>query len=181
MKESEIHWERLERRVLVDQPPFLQVYGDRVKLPNGAIIENYTVTKKPDSVIVVATTPTSELVAIRSYEYAVDQTLLHLPAGHLSPEEKPVDRAKAELLEETGFSGGKFSYLGKLYDYPSKDCHHHLVFRAKNVVPKAEQNLEPTEFIKVNLIPLSNLRDLISGGAFQVSSALAAISLAGII
>jgi hypothetical protein len=52
--ENNEHWQRLDRKTVYDSK-FLKVYEDRVKLPNGAEIDDYTVVEKPSIVMVVAT------------------------------------------------------------------------------------------------------------------------------
>jgi len=98
-------WERLKRTTLVDTP-FLKVFSDVIRLPDGSLIDDYTVTKKRDVVIIVATNPEGKVLIQEEYRYAVDQTLLSLPAGQIDENETPVKAAVRELLEETGYGGG---------------------------------------------------------------------------
>ncbi len=74
-------WKFLRRRI-VFLSKFLSVYQDRIKLPNGNVINDYTVVRKPDSVIIVATSKNRELVAIREYRYAANNFLMALPSGY---------------------------------------------------------------------------------------------------
>ncbi|MCR4326124.1 MAG: NUDIX hydrolase [Candidatus Roizmanbacteria bacterium] len=87
---------------------FVNVYEDTVQLPSGKIIENYTVVEKPSIVMIVATDAHNNLLILKEYKYAANEVLLTLPAGHLKEKEDPVEAAKRELFEETGFRGDQF-------------------------------------------------------------------------
>ena len=47
-------WERTHRETLLDTR-FMKVYEDTVRLPDGNVIDDYTVVTLPSGVIVVAT------------------------------------------------------------------------------------------------------------------------------
>ncbi len=50
-----------------------------------------------------AQTDKGAVVMARHYKHGPRHVILSLPAGHLEPGEQPLDSAKRELLEETGF------------------------------------------------------------------------------
>jgi 8-oxo-dGTP pyrophosphatase MutT (NUDIX family) len=177
---DEEHWQRLDRKIVYDSK-FLKVYEDKVRLSNGKEIDDYTVVEKPSVVMVVATDVKSNVIILREYKYAADETMLVLPAGHKKSDEEPVDAAKRELLEETGFGGGTFEEVGILRDYPTKDLHKVYVVRAKNVSRQGETQHEETEIITYELITLDKLRKQIKNKEWKSSSALASVTLSGIL
>src|SRR5215471_15139648 len=119
---NEEHWQRLDRKTVYDSK-FLKIYEDKVRLANGTKIDDYTVVEKPNVVMVVATDTNGDIIVLREYKYAADETMLTLPAGHKKNDEEPIAAARRELLEETGFGGGTFEVVGILRDYPTKDLH----------------------------------------------------------
>ena len=174
------NWKLLERKKVYGSK-FVNVYEDKIELPNGSVIDDYTVIEKPSIVIIVATDEKGDVIILHEYKYAVGKTLLTLPAGHKKKEEMPIDTAKRELLEETGFSGDNFEELGILYDYPTKDIHKVYVVRATNVVQKEHTEHEETEGIHYQLITKEELKKQIKNKEWKTSSALAAITLSGIL
>lgn len=168
----------IQRKTLVDTK-YLKVFEDTIKLPSGQIID-YTFTKKPDIVMIVATDKQNRLVLIKEYSYGPKKLLLSLPAGHLKKGENAETAGKRELLEETGYTGDDFKFLGILYDYPSKDLHNVSVVRALNVKKVSDTKHEETENIKIQLINKNKLNELIIKNKFQISSAVAAIALSNI-
>lgn len=174
-------WELISRKNIV-QSSFLQIFEDKVRLPNGKVIDDYTVVKKPDIVIVVATTQDDKVLAIQEYKYAADQVLNTLPAGHVEKEELILDAAKRELLEETGYTGDEFTLRQTLCEYPTKDLHKVHVVSVKNVRLVSDQALEYTEGIeKIRLLDTKELQDEIEAGKWTITAVLAAFAISGIL
>ena len=61
------------------------------------------IIKHPGAVVILPILPDGSLCLIRNYRVAVDRVLLELPAGTLEPNEPPIETARRELIEETGF------------------------------------------------------------------------------
>jgi ADP-ribose pyrophosphatase len=177
---SDDHWQLLDRKTVYDSK-FLKVYEDRVRLSNGKEIDDYTVVEKPSVVMVVATDVDNNLIVLHEYKYAADETLLTLPAGHKKNDEMPIDAAKRELLEETGYGEGVFEEVGILRDYPTKDLHKVFVVRAKDVSQTADTKHEATEVISYELITIEKLKQQIKNKEWKSSSALASLTLSGVL
>jgi hypothetical protein len=101
--EHNTSWERLDRKTVLNSK-FMSVYVDTVKLPNGSIIDDYSVVSLPSGVIVVATDIEGRLIAQYEYKYAIDKTILNLPSGSVENGMSPVDVAKNELQVSIYFS-----------------------------------------------------------------------------
>lgn len=172
-------WKRLNRNTLLDTK-FLKVYADKVELPNGDIIEDYTVVEKPDFVMVIATDQSGNLIALREYKYAVDETLNTLPAGHIEKNESPLESAKRELEEETGYISDSWEELGYFYDYATKDCHKAFFVKACNAKKKGTIKHENTESITIRLIPIEQLKKEVKAGEWKANVTLATFVMAGI-
>ncbi|HBQ50894.1 hypothetical protein A3B42_02020 [Candidatus Daviesbacteria bacterium RIFCSPLOWO2_01_FULL_38_10] len=173
-------WRRVRREKILHSK-FLQVYQDKIELPSGDIIDDYTLVKKPDIVMIVATTRDKKIIFISEYEHGAGKKLLTFPSGHIKKGEDPVDAARRELLEEVGYGKGNFSLLGSLYEYPSKDLHQLVVVRAENVEFSGNTKHEITEDICTKIVPINQIRSLIDQKKLKVSAVLASLTLSGLL
>ncbi len=108
MSEKNLHaWETLSRKIILDHNKFLTVENHTVKLPNGQIIPDWAWVIIPDAAIVLARTEDGRFLCFRQTKYAVEGTTLAPVGGMLEPNEVPLDGAKRELLEETGYESSE--------------------------------------------------------------------------
>lgn len=175
-----VTWKLLNRKTVYDSK-FVKVFEDEVELPSGKIIPDYTVIEKPDIVIIVATDKENNIIVLNEYKYAVNQYLLTLPAGHKNKDETAIETAKRELLEETGYVGEEYEEVGTLYDYPSKDCHKVYIVAALNIKKQGNTVREETESLSIQKISLNSLKKQIQNKEWRSSSAIAALTLAGVL
>ena len=89
--------------------------------------------------------------------------MLEIPAGKLDIGEDPIDCAKRELIEETGYDAKEFVYLGAFY--PSVAMLNEVIhlFLAKNMTFR-ETNLDEDEFLHVEQRPLSEVVEQVMRG-----------------
>lgn len=171
-------WQRLSRREIY-QEPFLTVYEDKVALPNGQVIEKYSLLEKKSGVTVVALNKKGEVATLVEYKYGLDDWIKNLPAGCIETDESPLETGKRELREETGYGGGEWSVISELNEYPSKDLHRVWVVLAQGVEKLGEPECEMTESIaEVNWQKPEELLTEIREGEWRVTSNLAALFLA---
>jgi 8-oxo-dGTP pyrophosphatase MutT (NUDIX family) len=174
MKYSYPSWERISRRVLVDTS-FMRVYEDSLALPNGNIIDDYTVVNMPNGVVIVATDCDGNLIVQYEYKYAIDKTILTLPSGGIDEGESTLVAAKRELLEETGYESDEIEVVRTLYEYPSKADHLIYIIRAKNAKKITEATHEFTENISPVILLSPNDKDY--EGVFDTTYNVSAIAL----
>lgn len=172
-------WKLLNRKVIY-QSKFLEIFDDTVELPDKTIFDHYSVIKKPDIVIIIATID-EKIIMVDEYKYAADAVMKVLPAGHLKTGEIPTDAARRELLEETGYSGNDFKHLGVLREYPTKDLHRVHVVLANNVRKLSRKSLEQGENNKIVFVTIEAIKRKIKKNQIQSSSTLAALSISGLL
>ena len=145
-------WQTLIREQLVDVHPWLRLWREVVKLPDGRVVDDYYTLDMPDFVVVTAFTRGDQIVAERHYKHGVRRVVLALPAGHLEANEEPISAAQRELLEETGYGGGMWHALGTFAVSGTRGCGQAHFFLAREVEWVAEptsDDLEQTEVLLV--------------------------------
>lgn len=167
-------WQRLERKTLLDTK-FMKVYQDTVKLPTGAIFDDYTVATLPSGVVVVATDPDGRLITQFEYKYAIDRVILNLPSGSIENNQTPLEVAARELLEETGYESKELELVQTTFEYPSKLDHQLHIIRAKNAVKVQEPTHEETESISEVHLITADMPDY--GGVFDTTYNITALAL----
>ena len=159
-------WKVLSREYLAREL-WYTVRVDRVQLPNGHVIPKYWINEYPPWVNVVALTDRDEVVLIRQYRHGIEKVAYEIPAGTTDPQDKSLEEAaRRELLEETGYGGGRWSLLTTLSANPALTNNLTTTFLAEGVTQLAAAAPESNEDIRVHLTPLSQVSRLIETGGF---------------
>ncbi len=146
---------------------------EALTLPNGRHTEMAFI-RHPGSIAVVPLLEDHAVVMELQYRHPVGEYLYEIPAGTLEPGESPLDCARRELIEETGFRAQEFIKLGKIHILPAYSDEEIHVFIAKGLTP-AKQNLDPDEIIEVVTYPLEEAVQMIDEG--KITDALTILSI----
>lgn len=146
--------------------PWLTARRDKVQLPDGRINPEYYVLEYPTWINVIAITKEGQMVLVRQYRHGLQRTNFEIVAGCMEEGEQPIDAAKRELMEETGFGGGEWQEIMQLCANPSTTNNMTHSFLAKGVERISTQHLDATEDIEVYLFPQEEVRQMLERGDF---------------
>ena len=76
------------------------------------------VIRHPGAVTILPLLEEGRICLIRNQRVSVNETLVELPAGTLEPGEEPIECARRELAEETGYRAGALRPLHTYYVSP---------------------------------------------------------------
>ena len=156
-------WKQLDTEYVFHNK-WISVRKDYVQLPTGVEIEDFYVIERPKLVHVIAITEEGKFIFEKQYRYAINRECLEICAGIVEPNENPLEAAKRELLEETGFSGGDWALLGEHAVDPSNMTEISYSFLAKNVIRISEQHLETTESLETVLLLENDVKQALLSG-----------------
>ena len=153
-------WNLLESEYLIRRP-WLTARRDRVKLPNGQINDEFYVLEYPDWVNVIAVTEEGEFIMIEQYRHGLGEVQMEICAGVVEKGEHHLDAAKRELMEESGFGGGKWRLLTVLSGNPSTTNNLTYCYVAEGVKKISDQHLDRTEDVAVRILSRNDVENLL--------------------
>lgn len=129
---------------------------DTCELVNGQIITPH-VLDYDDEIMIFAVTKDQQVVLIRQYRHGVQDVILELPGGSVDAGETPLEAAKRELIEETGYASDTFIELGQVSPNPAIYTNQLSTFLAVDVELSDSQSLYNVDGAEVVLIPLEDV------------------------
>lgn len=175
MKKNALQWKHITSKPGPELPLF-KVRIDTMQHPTSAEQFPRLVLETADWVTVVAITTDRRVVMVEQYRFGVGELTTEPVAGMIDDNEESLDAAKRELLEESGYGGGTWRYLGSVQANPAihnNVCHHWLV---EGVELKQEPTPDSGEAIRVHLMTLDEIKDAIADGRLRHSLGLSALS-----
>ena len=175
----------IERATIVSSQVVFQcsqfkVLHDKLIEPGGRENERDVIRHNGSVVILAIDSSKSKknpwIVMERQYRHAAQQYLWELPAGKIEPGEDPLEGAKRELAEETGYRAKKWRPLVEYYASPGFLGESMKVFLAEGLEP-GEAQPEADEQIELRLVKLSELLKRIEKGAILDGKTLTSVLL----
>lgn len=153
----------------------MNVYEDRVLLPNGETIDYINFGKHHDSTAVIAINEQGFILVQQEVSYPINEWLYQFPGGAVDENESAEQGAVRELIEEAGVTGA-LEKIGSYYvDNRRREdiCH---VFVAKNLSFVPAQN-EPQEAFIDHWLHPTDVDEMIRSAGVMSSDFLAAWTL----
>ena len=144
-------WKILETNYL---HPNIRV--DKCELPDGNILTPH-ILDYDDEIMIFALTRKQEVVLIKQYRHGIRDVILELPGGSVDKGESPLEAAKRELMEETGYSSDSFIEVGQASPNPAIYMNKVYSFLALDAEPTGKQSTYDAGAVDVTLIPLDEV------------------------
>jgi ADP-ribose pyrophosphatase len=146
---------------------------DQVIEPSGVKAAREIIVH-PGSVVVLPVLPDGRIVMIRQYRHAAGQYLWELVAGHKEPGEDPVEGARRELAEETGYTAERVTKLLDIYPSPGLLGEKMDIFLAEGL-KKGKARPEADEKITQRIMTLHEIESWMQSGKICDSKSVAGI------
>lgn len=171
-------YERIIGSSVAYRGKFLHVDEVEVELPNGRTATR-DIVRHPGAAAIIAIDAQGRMLIERQYRTPFERVVREIPAGKLEVGEDPLECARRELEEETGYYARSLRYLfpfATAMAYSDELLH---LFLATDLVP-GEAHLDEGELLTVEWVPVSELLADALAGRIEDSKTLIAILLCAI-
>jgi ADP-ribose pyrophosphatase len=166
-------WKKHEQKIDYDCG-FFQVQVHQSSSPITGKKHPFYVLTTRNWANVIAITPEKKVLLVSQYRHGTGQVSLETPGGAVDKEEPPMEAARRELLEETGYESAEWHTLGQVHPNPAilnNTCFFFLALGARKV---ADLKLDEAEELEVGLYDLQGISALIRNGEIQHALVVAA-------
>lgn len=173
-------WKVLSTQQIIDTP-YLKIRMEKVEVPNGPIIPDYYIIENRGWVGVVPLTEDGRFLINKQYKHGIGLEVLEFPAGAIDPHEvDPLETARRELMEETGYSFAEdqVEFLAHMYANPTGARTEIWWYLARGVRLTGQPKEDPVEVIETCLVTPVELLDLLHNGQFAVQGQISAAYMA---
>lgn len=94
---------------------FLKVQRDGVRLPDGSLTQREYI-KHPGAVAILPLFDDGRVLLERQFRYPLHSVFIEFPAGKIDPGEDPLECARRELQEETGYTAREWQFACTIHN-----------------------------------------------------------------
>lgn len=167
-------WEKLDSEEIANFRIF-KMRRDKRRSPRTGKEHSFFVLESPDWVNVVPLTPDNQVVMIHQFRHGTAEVTLEIPGGMVdASDEDPAESVRRELLEETGYAADEIIHIGTVDPNPAFLNNQCRTYLALNAHYQQLPQLDGSEDIEVELVPLADVPGLIADGHITHSLVVAA-------
>lgn len=155
---------------LIHKGSHISLYKQKVPLPNERHTY-YDIVAHPGGSVMAAVNSQNQLCLITQTRPAVGADIWEFPAGCLDPNEPPIDTAKRELEEETGWVAKNWYDLGMIVTTPGF-CDERLYLFAATELTETATNFDDEEQIESHWLSMDEIEEKISQGEINDAKTL---------
>ena len=142
-----------------------RVTEEKATDPSGFHIDR-SIVRHLGSAVMMAVDEKGRILLVRQFRLPAAKYLWELPAGRLDPGEKPLEAARRELQEETGYTARSWKRLALFWPSPGYVAERMTIFLATRLTAGAAQPMED-ERIECRWFPRRELDGMIRSGKIE--------------
>lgn len=146
-----------------------------VQLADGSKAEREVVVHR-GAVALVPMVDANHVCLVKNDRYAVETTLLEVPAGTIDVGESPDQTAPRELSEETGYRAGKITRIAEWFVSPGVMTERMYLYLCEDLTPGPTQH-QPDERLEPVIVAWSEALAMIRDGRIVDAKSMLAILL----
>lgn len=157
----------------------LKVYVKKERLPNG-YLATFEMIKHPGASLIVPFLDKNTVILLRQLRPVIGSYIYELPAGTLDKGETPLACARREIIEETGYSAKRLTFLGSIYPVPGYSTEKIFIYKAEGLkmavrIPEEDEVIEHKPFTR------NQVRKLFKQGKIVDAKTICGLALCGFI
>ncbi len=161
---------------LIHKGRIFKLIRENVTLENG-VTTDLDIIRHPGAAAIVPAYGYDKIILIKQYRHAIGEYIWEIPAGTFDGKEDPLECAKRELVEETGYKANFWEKLGIITPVPAySDEKIHVYFAAN--LEEQTQNLDKDEILRVYKLKVTDVLNMIHQGEIKDSKTIASIFMA---
>lgn len=138
----------------------LRVRKDTARMPDGQVADR-EVVEHPGGVGIALEDPADgKFFFVTQWRYAQGTVTLEFPAGKKEAGEDPFVTGQREIIEETGYEGTDWRYLGRIFPTPAYDTEVIELYYARKGAFRG-QHLDADEYLNVKKYSLDEITQMI--------------------
>ena len=153
----------------------LKVYVKKVRLPNG-YKATFEMVRHPGAIHVVPFINKNTVIMLRQLRPVIEKFIYELPAGTIDKGEAPASCARREIIEETGYSAKRLTFLGAIYPVPGYSTEKIYIYKAEGL-SKKDRVAEKYEVIENHFMSKAEVRRLFKRGRITDAKTIAALAM----
>ena len=146
----------------IAETPIFKVTFDHALDPDGFEIKR-AIIQHNGSAVMMPVDEKKRVLLVRQYRLPARKFLWELPAGRVDPGETPLQAAKRELIEETGYRAKKWEKLAEFYPSPGFLAEKMTIYLATNLTAGEQKPMED-ERIETRWFTSREIDDAIQSG-----------------
>lgn len=136
---------------------------DEVARDSSGFEIHRSIVRHPGSAVMMAVDDRDRVLLVKQFRLPAERELWELPAGRIDPGETPLQAAKRELREETGYSAKTWTKLVSFWASPGYVDEKMNLFLATNLT-RGEQEPMEDERIEIRWFGRKELHEMITAG-----------------
>lgn len=129
-----------------------------------------------DFVNVVALTDDDEVILVEQYRHGTAEMTLEVPGGLVDAGEDPIAAGLRELVEETGYGGGRAEILGVCRPNPAIQSNRLTTILVRGAHPVATTAFDEHEECAVHVLPFAEVISRLDSGVIDHALVVVALS-----
>jgi ADP-ribose pyrophosphatase len=171
------NWQVLASEVVMHDA-FLTIEMQQLRLPDGKVIDNWSIIDAHDYAMIVAENEAGELLILDGYRHGLGRSSWQVVGGHIERDEEPLATAQRELLEEAGYASNEWTSLGSFIVDANRRVSNAHFFLARRAYPSTKLVSDDLEQSELKWVSPSEAMQALSDGRVAISSSALALALA---